>query len=218
MPPPKPGRPARSAGRRALPKSDETRQRIIAAAAHVLAERGYAGTKLSDIAERAGMQAGSLYYHFEDRDDLVDHVLREGAPATHQRVREAVDSLPGDASHRQKLETAITTHLTVLLEIGDVGAASLRLLGQLPPETQRRYRRYQQTYGQYWHELIVAAQNDGAIRADLDPVSVRLFIIGALNWVVEWPASARRPVTELAETVVAMTLDGLGMPDRRCRA
>ena len=115
-------------------KSAVTHERIIHAAAEVLAERGYAGTRLSDIAERAGIQSGSLYYHFEDRDDIVDQVLQRGVRETRRRVQEAIDALPADADHRRRLETAIVAHLGVILEFGEVSSASLQLVRQLPPE------------------------------------------------------------------------------------
>ena len=202
-------RPARSAGHRALPKSEATREKIIAAAAHVLAERGYAGTKLSDIGERAGMKAGSLYYHFEDRDDIVDQVLQRGIRGVYLRVREAVDELSNGADDLTILKTAISAHLSVILGSSDVSAAGLRLLGQLPPEMQRRYRRDQRTYGDYWHELIVRAQASGAIRDDLDPVRLRLFIVGQLNWVADWPKSAIGRRDEVEREALALITGGL---------
>ena len=193
-------------------KSEATRERIVSAAAQVLAERGYAGSRLADIAERADLQAGSLYYHFRDRDDLVDEVLRRGTRATFERVRRAVEAAGDDATPLDRLRTAIETHLSTVLEIGDVASAGLRVMGQLPPELRSRYQNDQRLYGDYWNGLIAAASDAGEIRADLDPVALRLFVIGALNWVVEWPRSALRPAPELAEIATRLLLDGLRLP------
>lgn len=190
-------------------KSALTRERIITAAAQVLAERGYAGTKLTDIAERAELKAGSLYYHFADRDDLVDSVLRRGVDESYRRVKEALKALDKDASHVERLETAVDGHLHSILQFGDVTSASLQLLRQLPPELQPRYRREQQRYGAVWHKLIVAAQRDGAIRDDLDPVRLRLFILGQLNWVADWPSAAVGDQDELRAEAIALVLHGV---------
>lgn len=193
----------------ATSKSALTRERIINAAAQVLAERGYAGTKLSDIAERAELKAGSLYYHFADRDDLVDSVLRRGVDESYRRVKEALKALDNDATHVQRLETAIDAHLHSILQFGDVTSASLQLLRQLPPELQPRYRREQQRYGAVWHKLIVSAQRDGEIRDDLDPVRLRMFILGQLNWVADWPSSAVGDQDELRKEAIALVLHGV---------
>ena len=54
-----------------LRKADLTRQRILDAAAHTFLEKGYAATRLSDIATAAGMQAGSIYYHFDSKEQIM---------------------------------------------------------------------------------------------------------------------------------------------------
>jgi AcrR family transcriptional regulator len=190
-------------------KSAVTHERIIHAAAEVLAERGYAGTRLSDIAERAGIRSGSLYYHFDDRDDIVDQVLQRGVRETRRRVQEAIDALPADADHRRRLETAIVAHLGVILEFGEVSSASLRLLRQLPPELQDRYQADQRRYGEVWGELIRAAQRAGTIRGDIDPVRLRLLIIGQLNWVAEWPRTAVGSHDDLIREAVGLIMDGV---------
>src|SRR3954451_4366808 len=75
-------------------KSERTRQRILDAAAEVLDERGYAEARLTDIAAGAGMQAGSLYYHFSSRDELVGEILRLGIENSWDLVAAAVAGLP----------------------------------------------------------------------------------------------------------------------------
>ena len=48
-----------------------TRDRILHAAARVLSERGYAASRLSDIADLAGLRTPGMYHYFASRDDLV---------------------------------------------------------------------------------------------------------------------------------------------------
>ena len=79
-----------------LTKSERTRQRILDAAARVFREQGYANARLADIAELADMQTGSLYYHFDGREDLVAEILRLGVKTAWSHVRAAVDALPAD--------------------------------------------------------------------------------------------------------------------------
>ena len=91
-------------------KSERTRQRILDAAAEVLAERGYAEARLTDIAARAGMQAGSLYYHFSSRDELVGEILRLGIENSWDLVAAAVGRLPPTATPLERLDAAIRAH------------------------------------------------------------------------------------------------------------
>src|SRR5262245_1511937 len=93
-----------------LTKSERTRQRILDAAAEVLAERGYADARLTDIAGRAGMQAGSLYYHFASREELVGEILRLGIETSWDLVATAVGRLPPTTTPIDRLAAAIRAH------------------------------------------------------------------------------------------------------------
>lgn len=63
------------------PAEPDSRLRLIAAAAEVVAERGYVGTTISRVVARSGVPVSSLYYFFKDKDDLlaavVDHSFAE---------------------------------------------------------------------------------------------------------------------------------------------
>ncbi|WP_131808905.1 TetR/AcrR family transcriptional regulator, partial [Mycolicibacter sinensis] len=48
-------------------KSERTRSRILDATAHVLSTKGFAGTRLTDVAEYAELQAPAIYYYYASR-------------------------------------------------------------------------------------------------------------------------------------------------------
>ena len=56
-------------------KGEEQRQRIISAALHLFAERGYAGTSVQRIAGEVGISKQLVLYHFQTKDGLKDGVL-----------------------------------------------------------------------------------------------------------------------------------------------
>lgn len=62
-------------------QGEETRQRILDATIEIAAERGYEGTSMSQIAERAGVSMSSIYWHFADKDAVFAAVLER----SHQR-------------------------------------------------------------------------------------------------------------------------------------
>ncbi len=63
-------------GRIAGVTADQTRERLLRAAADVFAERGYDGTRVADIAAAAGVSNGALYAHFDSKVDLLLAALR----------------------------------------------------------------------------------------------------------------------------------------------
>lgn len=199
-----------------MKKSDVTRQRILDAAAKVFRDKGYAGARLTDIAAAAGMQAGSLYYHFASREDLVEEVLRAGVAQAADFVRQSVDALPDGASAGDRLRVAITGHLLTVLDIGDYTSANIRIFGQVPEEIRERHLVDQRAFGAYLGRLLEEAQAAGDIRADVDLSVIRMLIFGALNWTAEWyQPGGRVSAEEVAAEFLAMVFEGLAPRSKR---
>jgi TetR/AcrR family transcriptional repressor of nem operon len=62
-------------------KGAETRERIVAAAAELIFERGVAGTGMEDIKEAAGVSSSQLYHYFADKQALVHAVIAHQSDA-----------------------------------------------------------------------------------------------------------------------------------------
>jgi AcrR family transcriptional regulator len=73
---------------------DAQRLALVAAAAEILGESGYAGCSVSAVAARAGVAAGSVYTHFGSKADLAAEVFRTLAEAEVDAVRNAARSGP----------------------------------------------------------------------------------------------------------------------------
>src|SRR4051795_3131443 len=52
------------------------RRELLDTAAEVFAEQGYNATTVRKIADEAGMLAGSLYYHFDSKESMLEEILR----------------------------------------------------------------------------------------------------------------------------------------------
>ena len=191
-----------------LSKSERTRQRILDAAAGVFSEQGY-GARLSDIAERAGMKAGSLYYHFDSREALVRDVLRLGIQSSWDEVALAVGRLPQAATGLQRIAAAIRAHTLAVVGRSAYATAQARIVGQLPADLAREHRKDMREYGAYWDDLLRAAQASGEIDVDVDLLALRMLAFGA-NWTAEWfRASDAIAADDLANQAVRIVLHGV---------
>lgn len=171
--------------------------------------QGY-GARLSDIAERAGIQTGSLYYHFDSREALVAEVLRMGIETSWQAVRDAVDALGGDASPVARLGAAVRAHTMSVLSIGHYASAQARIVGQVTKSVGDEHRRDQKRYGDYWNSLLVAAVDAGELLPGVDLFAVRMLAFGAMNWTADWFAHQRNVnAATVADTAVQMLLGGV---------
>jgi AcrR family transcriptional regulator len=68
-------------GRIAGVTAEETRERLVAAAARVVADHGFDGARVGEIAREAGVTTGAIYAHFRSKDELLAEAAEGGGAA-----------------------------------------------------------------------------------------------------------------------------------------
>jgi AcrR family transcriptional regulator len=198
-------------------KSERTRARILDAAAHVLSVKGFAGTRLIDVAEYAELQVPAIYYYFPSREDLIEEVMYAGIGDMRRHLQQTLDDLPPGSPAMTKIMAAVEAHLRHELELSDYATASIRNSGQVPEHLRGRQRKEEAAHGRVWQGLFADAAADGELRADLDPRLARLLVMGALNWAVEWWDPKRASVEAIVANAQTMIRGGLTEPARPAR-
>lgn len=182
----------------APPPPGHRRDNVLQAAAQVFSEYGYKGATLRQIADAAGLLAGSIYHHFESKEALYEAVQAEGYRRMHAVVEDAIapHSDPWTA-----LEAACCAHLTEMLTGGPIarltgmGLVGLRE-GKVSPAMQSARDGY---------ETLLARLIDRLpLRPGLDRTLLRLQLLGALNWTLIWyrPEGPRSPA-QIAQHLIA---------------
>jgi TetR/AcrR family transcriptional regulator, cholesterol catabolism regulator len=159
---------------------------ILHAAATLFREHGYAATSLRDIAATVGIKAGSIYYHFPSKELIAVEVLKEGIRVVSEAVDHALQALPAAAGPLARLEVAMSTHLSALLEKSVFTSAHIRLFSYVPPEVRAQVQIVRTSYDSRWRELVDGVAKSGLLRDAVDASAFRLAILGALNWSLEW--------------------------------
>jgi TetR/AcrR family transcriptional regulator, cholesterol catabolism regulator len=95
---------------------DSRQPQVLDAAARLFRTRGFDGTSMRDIAQAVGMQAGSLYCHFETKEALLVAVYVKGVRQISDAVQSVIDRHqdPWD-----RLEAACVAHLEAILHDDD---------------------------------------------------------------------------------------------------
>jgi AcrR family transcriptional regulator len=184
-------------------RATETRRQILDVAAKLFRARGYADTSLRDIGKRAGLKAGSLYYHFASKEDLATEVLRVGVKRVHHAVAAAVESLGANANPRAKLGAAMDAHLATLLDASDYTSAHIRCFPFVPENPRARLISDRRDYESIWRALLSEAASRGVLAPGVDPRAALLLILGALNWSLEWHEPRRGAPSELTLSLLA---------------
>jgi TetR/AcrR family transcriptional regulator, cholesterol catabolism regulator len=190
-------------------KSARTRQRILDAAAHVLSRKGYTGTRLADVARAAEVAAPAIYYYFASRDDLVEEVMWSGISRLRGHVTGILAALPPGASPLDRIDAAVEAHLRYSLQVSDYTTASIRNAGQLPESIAIRPTAEASRYSDIWRTLLQDADHAGLLRTDLDPMTARMLVLGALNWAAEWWNPRRGSIEVVVRTAQSLVRHGL---------
>ena len=185
------------------------RDGVLDIAARLFREQGYGSVSLRKIAEAAGIKAGSIYYHFGSKDEIVAAVLDAGIQVVHESMRAAVTALPSDTDGETILRTAIRAHLRALLDVSDYTSANVRIFGQVPQPVRDANLPTRRAYEAEWDRLLSRLQNDGALKHDVDIRQLRLRVIGTLNATLDWFDPNRGSADALSRTYADVFLNGI---------
>jgi len=196
-------------------KAAKSRAMILSAAARTIRDRGYKASTMRAIAQEAGGEAGSIYYHFRSKEEILDEVLDLGLRDLKNGVQNAVSDTSAFSNHRDRIAMAMATHLKYLIQSSEFTSANIRIYGQLPREVRARHWPVRHEYAKFWDDVLLEAQKAGDIRSDIQVVPLRQVLLGALNWTVEWfdPQKSTKEghydLAELTGMLQILLLDGL---------
>jgi AcrR family transcriptional regulator len=185
------------------PRADNRLPRILDEAARLFREKGYQGASVRDISRSVDMLPGSLYYHFSNKDDLLVAVYAEGV----RRITAAVgDALAGKTDPWERLEAACVAHLEALLDPGDYGQVVIRVRPADAPGAADRLVALRGGYEKQFRELVAALP----LPAGADRKTLRLMLLGALNWTQTWYRPGKLNPRRIARQYVALLREQLG--------
>lgn len=168
-------------------------------AAHLFRERGYAAVSLRAIASEADMKAGSLYYHFASKEELVVEILNQGIRAVHEDVARAVQET-SPCEGRDLLRAGVRAHLSSLLRQSDYTSANIRIFGQVPESVRERNLAVRHAYEALWDRLIRKLGPGRRPKPSSRDVHLaRMMVLGTLNASLEWFDPSKGSVEALAE-------------------
>jgi AcrR family transcriptional regulator len=117
----------------------ESREQLLTVALRMLAERGYAGFGLRELAAEAGVTTGSIYHHFASKEDLVRSAVEHYADRV---VEQQHDLLARDATPTARLWSVVEWLVT-----GEADAGWRRDFSLVANVELRKLPGFDPTYG-----------------------------------------------------------------------
>jgi AcrR family transcriptional regulator len=184
------------------------RQDLIRIAAIEFSKSGYRATTLRQIADAAGILAGSLYHHFASKEEILREVMLS---STADYVREieslALSGQPASELVRQALEQRLNLYRTEGLALGVVLQTDKTTLEH---EVFNEMRDLGYRIERAWSVILEHGVKDGSFAADLDIKATTYAIQGMVNWAHRWfNPDGRLSAQALAHEWAKLLLRGL---------
>lgn len=181
---------------RTVERPDNRKPELLAVAARLFARGGFEATSMRDIAGEVGMLAGSMYYHFPSKNELIAAVYQSGVAQIGAAVDAALEMARGPWP---RLEAACVAHLEALLSDSAHAAVMTADLSRLDGALRRRLVVMRDGYERRFAGLVAALP----LPAETDRSLWRLHLLGALNWTPTWYRLGGKSPTAIAHALVA---------------
>ena len=188
-------------------KPSPMRGEILDAAAEIIVRKGYDACTMRAVAALVDMKAGSLYYHFKSKDEIVEEILNQGIETLYARVAETIRGLPKNAPFADRLSAAVGVHISSLV---GKDQKYMHVYEHLPPIIKRRSRKMRETYAQLWHDLLAGGVASGEVDAGIDLRLLVPYFLGGLNRVPEWMRASGASSEQVAALAITAVLNGIG--------
>lgn len=194
-------------------QNGEKHERILAAAVRVFAKKGFHHSRVSEIAEEAGVASGTIYLYFRNKDDILISVFEESLDRI---IREVSRDLARLTDPREKIRSFISHHLRLLKEhreLAEVLQVELR-------QSHKFMKEYEPVRWVQYLDIIAGILKEGQqknlFRKDLSLGVFKRAVFGALDEIsLHWVVTRKdeRYLDHAGEQLSGIILEGLVRKD-----
>ena len=181
------------------------RQAILDCAARLFGRQGYQQTSMQQIADEVGLLKGSLYHHYQSKQEILFEITR--GP-----LEELVDQVTviarSDVNSREKVAQAIRSHIASLdRTYPHLMVVTAETDESLPEGIRGDITQLRRSYQQVWREIVSAGLTDGSFASPGSAAVLVNLILGSINWMHRWyepkgPLDAQEIATVLSDLVL----------------
>jgi TetR/AcrR family transcriptional regulator, cholesterol catabolism regulator len=201
----------RAVNRRVAPEGTDNMPRtdlIVAIAARLFDEAGYANTTMEHIADAVGLAKPTLYHYFRSKSDILVQIHETFIDSLIDKHQRRVAS---GADPHQQLIGAMSDVLELMETHRGYVRAFFEHQRELPGELRHSFRKKRNFY----RELVVQSVSDGCAQGDFaveDPELAALALFGMCNWAYQWwvPGSGMS-ASATAESFASMLFHGISL-------
>lgn len=195
-------------GKRTRRSKEERLNRILVAAAELIAQQGYDNTSVEDIARRAGISKGAVYLHFSSKDALVDAALMRESESMFEDVLARVEADPRGLTFFTLYSHAIAAAFSNPL-LRALYTEDRRVLGEFARRSKNSP--LLQRGMVFGADFVRGFQENGLLRKDIPPevmAYVMLIVRFGMFTIDEYVPKEQAPPIEQVASAIAELFDG----------
>lgn len=193
------------------PRKELVREELITKAAEVFEQRGFAQTRIGDIAQELSLSRSSLYHYFRSKEEILAALVEEHTIDAAADLERLISDQALSATERLRL--ALSNSIMKRI----AGGARIRVLDQLetemPPDLKHTFNRARRRVLDLYTRLIEEGIETGEFRP-IDAKTAALAVLGIASWTSWWysPKGKKSP-EELTEILVDIAIAGIAQAD-----
>lgn len=185
---------------------ESRREHILRESAILFKERGFAGATMRDIADRVGIEAGSMYNHIQSKQEVLEDICFRMADQYYKELDTITQDL---SSPSEKIEALIRHHVQLMISNGPSVFVANNEWKAMSGEKLRAYKRQRSEYENRCRQII----EDGIATKEFRNVhpAVALYtLLSSIQWIEQWYREERdiHPA-QLEDDLVCLVLGGL---------
>lgn len=188
---------------------DEGRTEVLALAAVAIAEHGYHGMSMRDLAKATGRALASFYHLFGSKEEILFELQQR---AFQQLLASATADAKAPGTPTDRLHRFVSNHVQYFVEQPAVMRVLVQEASTLPPKRRNVIRAHKQRYFALGESLLagVAEHSAGGPLGDREIERSTYCMFGMLNWIYGWYEPARHGTRDdLTRTILDMTISGV---------
>jgi TetR/AcrR family transcriptional regulator, cholesterol catabolism regulator len=182
------------------------RERILNVAAALFRQRGYKGTTVRDIAAEVGILSGSLFHHFQSKEEILLEIMRDAAFTICVRAEKTLEDVPAPLAQLREL---VRLELDAIVGGArkDYHAVLFFEWRDLPEAAKPELTRMQKRYNRSWRQAAEACHAAGLLRCE--PEAAVLILHGAVRGAMTWfRPGGRYSTEEFGDILTALVTTG----------
>lgn len=199
--------------RRTKEDAEVTKRNLLDAGLIVFSQKGYAATRVEDIAKQANVTTGAIYHHFEGKSDLYSALVDLNSAKANQLAEQILQEGGTPATILRHLLVRLFQFAEEDEEYRAVVELSINMTGFVPEldEITEQILEARRQLAQFLSNLIREGIKAGEFRHDVSPEDAALALVGFMNGIgLIWVQDPEHfSIKERAENLVDSFLSGI---------